>query len=123
MAQGFGDRLARGGNKAAFPAGSVGVTEEKFEAATKDFDSAGFLARAEAEENAARERRAERQKEAEAEHIRQDEEREARRKAEAEAEKNAEPEIEPEFSGRYPDVKEAGVSSSDTGKTESDARS
>lgn len=101
MGKGFGDRLAKGGNRAAFPASEVGVSNKKFDDATKDFDPQGFLARAAAEDQASRDRKAQREIDAEATRIQQDQEREARRAADAEAEKLEEPEDVPEFSRRY----------------------
>jgi len=79
MGKGFGDRMARGGAKAAFPASEPGITEEKFQDAVKDFDSKGFLERAAAQEEEARAQKAQRlaKEAAEAEHL--DQEREQRR--------------------------------------------
>ena len=104
MAQGFGDRLARGGNKAAFPTSEAGTTEERFSEAVGSFDSAGYLKRVEAEEQAARERKAQRLIDEEKVREQQDAEREARRAAEAKSGELDEPEV---ISGRYSDVKTA----------------
>lgn len=60
MGQGFGDRMARGGTKAAFPASEPGISEEKFNDAVKDFDPAAYAKNAEAEEQAVRDRKAQR---------------------------------------------------------------
>lgn len=60
MAKGFGDRLAKGSAKAAFPAAEPGVAAEKFKEATKDFNLQDYLKGVETEENAARERKAQR---------------------------------------------------------------
>ena len=60
MAKGFGDRLAKGSAKAAFPAAEPGVAVDKFNDAVKDFDLTEYLKGVEAEESAARERKAQR---------------------------------------------------------------
>ena len=55
-----GDVLARGAISATFPACESGVKEDRWKAAFDDYDPAAFLAKAEAEEQAARERKAQR---------------------------------------------------------------
>ena len=62
-----GDVLARGAISATFPACETGVKEDNWKAAFDDFDPKAFLARAEAEEQAARERKAQRLLEEQAE--------------------------------------------------------
>ena len=42
MAKGYGDRLARGGIKAVFPATEGGVSNKRWEDAFKDFDPEKF---------------------------------------------------------------------------------
>lgn len=79
MAKGYGDRLARGGAKAAFPV-SEKVSQEKFDAAFEGYDGEAFIKNAEAEDQAARERKAERLAKAALEADARDKEREERRR-------------------------------------------
>ena len=79
MGVGAGDKLARGGTKAAFPASEPGVSEEKFNDAVKDFDPVAYAERVEAEEKASRDRKNQRLITEEAEAEQRERERQQRR--------------------------------------------
>ena len=79
MGVGAGDRLARGGNKAAFPASEPGISDEKFNDAVKDFDPAAYAKGVEAEAQAVRDRKAQRLLDEAAEAEQHEREREQRR--------------------------------------------
>ena len=121
-----GDVLARGAISAVFPACESGVSEDKWKAAFEDYDSAAFLAAAEAEAQAVRDRKAQRLLEEQAELDLRDQEQAARRLLESAAaesvEVNPNEELEARFGSRYSDVQKAGISGSDAGKASPNAR-
>lgn len=109
-----GDVLARGAVSAVFPACESGVKEDRWNAAFEDYDPAKFLANAEAEEQAARERKAQRLLQEQVDMEQRDQEYEARIAVSAEVIQNEE--LEARFGSRYSDVQQAGISGSGPGK-------
>jgi|ERR1700677_2572807 len=86
MATGRGDRLARGGAKAAFPA-SEGVTQNTWDTAFSDYDSEAYLKGIEIEAQALQARKAQKLLDEQAEAERDDREREEQRRRDALVEK------------------------------------
>ena len=114
-----GDVLARGAVSATFPACESGVSEDKWKTAFEDYDSAAFLANAEAEAQAVRERKAQRLLDEQAEIEQRDQEQQARKlteQATASPEATQDEELEARFGSRYSDVQKAGISGADAGK-------
>ena len=103
-----GDVLARGAVSATFPACESGVSEDKWKTAFEDYDSAAFLANAEAEAQAVRERKAQRLAQQEAEIEQREQERQAQlaeQKAAQPAEVSQNEELEARFGSRYSEQK------------------
>lgn len=100
-----GDQLARGAISATFPACESRVKEDKWKAAFDDYDPATFLANAEAEEQAARERKAQRLLEEQVE----SEQREAAQQISVSPEASKDDEMELRFGSRYSDLQKTGV--------------
>ena len=114
-----GDVLARGAVSAVFPACESGVSQDKWKEAFEDYDSAAFLANAEAEAQAVRDRKAARLLAEQAEIEARDREQEARRFAEAQTETpevDPNEELEARFGSRFTHVKADGDAGADTGK-------
>lgn len=105
-----GDVLARGAVSATFPACESGVKEDRWKAAFDDYDPAAFRAKAEAEEQAARERKAQRLLEEQAETEIRNQEYQARLAEEKASSSVEESQDEIRFGSRYSDLLQAGVS-------------